>query len=461
MTARHREPITPGQARYRALLIALVVIFLVAFVFLRVFGVGSGDEDPAVGADTTTTTTEGNEGTEGPIASSTTTAGGNQGSSTTLEGDTANLGPLQEITLEQIFEGFNQPVALAAPPGDDRLFIVQRHGRMRILDESRTMLEPAFLDLTEQVLAGGIEQGLLGLAFHPDYADNGRFFVYYVDKGGRRQLSEFTVSADDPNVADLDSEKVIFEYPHPENATDIRHYGGNVAFGPDGYLWVSMGDGADSRAQGQDPNTPYGTIVRIDVDSADPYTAPPDNPFVDGGGMADVWAYGLRNPWRFAIDPVDRLIYIGDVGHADQEEINVVSIEEGGYNFGWSDMEGDRCFHLSDCDADDYTSPVLTYSHSADEDDENAVAGLSVTGGFVYRGSEIPEIDGTYFYSDWVSQWVRGFEYVDGEVIEDRDWTEDLGGPVGMVTSFGIDGHGELYLLTHEGGVYKFTAVRG
>jgi glucose/arabinose dehydrogenase len=323
---------------------------------------------------------------------------------------------------------------------------------IRILDESRTMLEPAFLDLTDQVLAGGIEQGMLGLDFHPEYAENRRFFVYYTDKGGRRQLSEFTVSADDPNVADPASERVIFEYEHPENASDIRHYGGNVAFGPDGYLWVSMGDGADSRAQGQDPNTPFGTVVRIDVDSGDPYGIPPDNPFVDGGGMADVWAYGLRNPWRFAIDPVDRLIYIADVGHADQEEVNVVSIDEGGYNFGWSDMEGERCFHLSGCDPDDYTMPVLIYTHEE---------GLSITGGHVYRGDDIPELHGTYFYSDWVQQWIRGFRFVDGEVTEARDWTEDLGGPVGSVTSFGLDGHGELYVTTYEGGVYKFTAIRG
>jgi glucose/arabinose dehydrogenase len=167
--------------------------------------------------------------------------------------------------------------------------------------------------------------------------------------------------------------------------------------------------------------------------------------------MPDVWAYGLRNPWRFSIDPVDGLIYVADVGHADQEEVNVVPVAEGGYNFGWSDMEGTRCFHQQDCNPDDYTSPVVTYTHEE---------GLSITGGFVYRGSEIPELDGTYFYSDWVSQWIRGFKFVDGQVTEEKDWTEDLGGKVGSVTTFGLDGHGELYLATYEGGVYKFTAVR-
>lgn len=426
-----------------------MAVFLIAFLFLRVLGAGGDDDNPGAAASTTTTV-PGVGGTTGGGDDSTTVPGA-AGSSTTAGGANPDLAPLQEVTLDLVFDGFRQPNDLAAPPGDDRLFVVQRVGVIRILDANRAMLDPAFLDLTDQVLAGGIEQGMLGLAFHPDYANNGRFFVYFTDKSGNRQLSEFTASATDPNIADVESEKIIFEYPQPEGHTDIRHYAGNVEFGPDGYLWVSMGDGADSRDQGQDPNTPYGTIVRIDVDNGDPYAIPPDNPFVDGGGLADVWAYGLRNPWRFSIDEVDGLVYVADVGHADQEEVNVVPVSPGGYNFGWSDMEGTRCFHLQDCDAEDYTSPVITYSHEE---------GLSITGGYVYRGAEIPELAGTYFYSDWVRQWIRGFEYVDGQVTEARDWTEDLGGPVGSITSFGLDGHGELYVTTYEGAVYKFTAVR-
>ena len=237
----------------------------------------------------------------------------------------------------------------------------------------------------------------------------------------------------------------------PPDATDIRHYGGNVLFGPDGYLWVSLGDGADSRDQGQDPNTMFATISRIDVDNGDPYAIPPDNPFVNGGGAGEVWAYGLRNPWRFSIDPVEEMVYIADVGHADQEEINVVPMSEGGHNFGWSDVEGTRCFHVQDCDLSNYTSPAITYTHAE---------GLSVTGGFVYRGDEIPELHGTYFYSDWVNQWIRSFKFVDGQVTEEKDWTEELGGPFGQVNTYGLDGHGELYLLTHGGQVYKFSAVR-
>ncbi|MGD2044489.1 MAG: PQQ-dependent sugar dehydrogenase [Acidimicrobiia bacterium] len=455
MTSPDRESASPDQARYRVLLIALVATFLIAFFFLRVLGSGGDDGDGASAADSTTTTA-GDGGTAEDTTddgNTSTSAPGDdtEGPTTTVAATTPDLPPLQEVTLDLVFDEFRQPNDLAAPPGDDRLFIVQRVGVIRILDENRQMLDPAFLDLTDQVLAGGIEQGMLGLAFHPDYANNGRFFVYYVDKSGNRQLSEFTVSPTDPNLAVASSEKVIFEYQQPPNATDIRHYAGNVEFGPDGYLWVSMGDGADSRAQAQDPNTPYGTIVRIDVDNGDPYSVPDDNPFIDGGGMPDVWAYGLRNPWRFAIDPVDRLIYIADVGHADQEEVNVVSIEEGGYNFGWSDMEGTRCFHAQDCDPTAYTSPAITYTHEE---------GLSITGGFVYRGDEIPELHGTYFYSDWVSKWIKGFKFVDGQVTEEKDWTADLGGEVGSITSFGLDGHGELYVTTYEGGVFKFTAVR-
>lgn len=439
MTARHRQDRSPAQARFRALLLGLIGVFLVAFFLIRVLGTGgSGPEttDPVAGV---TTTTPGSNGS---------TDGSTDGSGPPSTG--SNLPELQSVKLEKIFEGFQQPTVITAPAGDDRLFIVQRVGVIRILDADYEMLDPAFLDISDRVLANGIEQGLLGLAFHPDYSNNGQFYVYYTDKEGRRQVSEFKVSASDPNIARPDSEEVIFEYDQPENATDIRHYAGQLAFGPDGYLWVSSGDGADSRAQGQDPNTIFGTVQRLDVDSGDPYAVPPDNPFVDGGGKGEVWAYGLRNPWRFSIDPVDGLIYIADVGHADQEEVDVVSIEEGGYNFGWSDMEGTRCFHVIDCDPDLYTSPALTYSHEE---------GCSIVGGYVYRGSEIPELTGTYFYSDWCSQWIRSFKFKNGKAKEKTDWTEELG-TIGQINAFGLGGDGELYAVTHDGVVAKFVAVR-
>lgn len=423
---------------------------LAALVIGAVFFRGSasnddtgGDTTPVAGV-TTTTLGDGSASTTAPDASSSTTLGG-------ASGTDPDLPPLQEVKLELIFDGFRQPSGVTAPLGDDRLFVLQRVGVIRILDKARVMADPAFLDISDRVLASGIEQGLLGLAFHPDYANNGRFFVYYTDKAGRRQLSEFSTSVSDPNRARADSEKVLIELEQPPDSTDIRHYAGQVAFGPDGYLWLSLGDGADSRAQGQDSDTLFGSIIRIDVDNGDPYAIPLDNPFVAGGGAPEVWAYGLRNPWRFSIDRVDRLIYIGDVGHADQEEVDVLSIDEGGANLGWSDMEGTRCFHKQDCEPSDYTSPVITYSHEV---------GLSITGGFVYRGAEIPEFDGIYFYSDWVSQWIRSFRFVDGQVTEEKDWTDELGGPVGQINSFGLDGFGELHFVTHDGQVYKFTAVR-
>lgn len=426
----------------------MFVILVFGFIFLR--SRASEDESPGgttpeASGETTTTMNAGSD-------TSVTSEGGGTVSSTTTTGSTGSaLDPLQSVELQLVFDGFRQPTVLTAPAGDDRLFVAQRVGVIRILDENREMLDPAFLDITDRVLAGGIEQGLLGLAFHPDYATNRRFFVYYTDKGGRRQLSEFTTTVSDPSRANPESEKVILEREQPPNSSDIRHYGGNLQFGPDGYLWVSVGDGADSRAQAQDPNTIFGSILRIDVDNGDPYSIPPDNPFVDGGGAAEVWAYGLRNPWRFSIDPVEGLIYIADVGHADQEEVDVVPMAQGGYNFGWSDMEGTRCFHEPNCDPSNYTSPVITYSH----DD-----GISVTGGYVYRGQEIPELSGLYFYSDWNAGWVRSFRYLDGEATEQKDWTDELGAPVGQVNTYGLDGHGELYLATYGGQVYEFTAIR-
>ena len=446
MSARHRDNPSPAQARLRVLVVGMLAILIIGVVFFRGSGSDSSDNTTPVAGATTTTTTRGDATT------GTTAEGGDDGPITTLgTGTTEPNLPMKSLRLDLVFDGFRQPTALTAPAGDDRIFVAQRVGVIRILDENGEILDPAFLDITDRVLAGGIEQGLLGFAFHPDYHTNNRFFAYYTDKGGRRQLSEFTTTVSDPNRANSDSERVIWEMEQPPDATDIRHYGGNVAFGPDGYLWFSSGDGADSRAQGQDPNTMFGAIMRIDVDSGDPYGIPPDNPFVSGGGADEIFAYGLRNPWRFSFDPVERMLYIGDVGHGDQEEVNVVSIDEGGYNFGWSDMEGTRCFHKSGCDPDDYTSPAVTYSHEV---------GLSVTGGFVYRGSEIPELHGTYFYSDWVSSWIRSFKFVDGVVTDEKDWTEELGGPVGQPNTYGLDGHGEMYLLTHGGQVYKFTAVR-
>ena len=451
MTDRERRPPGSPQTSLRLLLIILLAVFAVVFLVSRGGGSGTDPTTPPIDADTTTTTdpgtgiTEPQTGTTAPDTASSTTA---------------SLAPLIGLGLEVIDEDYNQPTAVRAPAGDDRLFVVQRVGVIRAIDANNEMLDPAFLAIDDRVLVDGIEQGLLGLAFHPDFANNGRFFVYYVNRQGQRQLSEFTVSADDPNRADPESERVLFALDHPENATDIRHYAGDIHFGPDGYLWVSSGDGADARGQGQNPDTMFAAIIRIDVDQGDPYGIPGDNPFVDGGGAPEVWAYGLRNPYRFWIDPVDGFVYIGDVGLETWEEINAVPLDEGGgYNFGWGNMEGTRCLFEADCNPDDYTQAVLAYPNSIQSPDSDQPEGCAVTGGVVYRGSEIPELVGHYFYADWCSGWVRSFRLVDGQPTEITDLTEDLG-EIGQVNGFGIGGDGEMYLVTHDGDVAKFVARR-
>jgi hypothetical protein len=425
--------------------IALVAIFLIAFFFLRGSGQGGGPEgtQPPVAGGTSTTLAPGATGSSVPGTGGTTVPG----ASTTTA---SNLPELQGLRLEALTGDVRQPTVITAPPGDERLFIVERFGVILWMDANRELQDAPFLDLTDRVLAGGIEQGLLGLAFHPDYANNGRFYVYYTDQGGRRQVSEFQRSVSDPNIASPDTERVLIELEQPPDATDIRHYAGQLAFGPEGYLWIAMGDGADSRDQGQDPNTMFGAISRIDVDGGDPYGIPPENPFVSGGGAGEVWAYGLRNPWRFSIDDTDGLIYIADVGHADQEEVNVLPIAEGGFNLGWSDVEGTRCFHVQDCDLANYTAPAITYTHEE---------GCSVTGGYVYRGTAIPELNGTYFYSDWCSQWIRSFKFAGGAATELQDWSEQLG-ELGQINTFGTDSAEELYVGTHEGIVARLVADR-
>lgn len=448
MTDRESRP-TPDVARFRALIILLLVVFAVVFLVVRG---GSGEADPTTPDGVTTTIGEESPGTTEPASGTTVPE--------SADSTTANLAPLEGLAVEVIDEDYNQPTAIRAPAGDDRLFVVQRVGVIRAIDANNEMLDPAFLAIDDRVLLEGIEQGLLGLAFHPDFANNGRFFVYYVNKQGQRQLSEFAVSPDDPNRADPDSERVLFQLDRPENSTDIRHYAGDLHFGPDGYLWVSSGDGADARGQGQNPDTMFASILRLDVDQGDPYGIPADNPFVDGGGAPEVWAYGLRNPFRFSIDSVDGVIYISDVGLETWEEINAVPIDEGGgYNFGWANMEGTRCLFESDCDPANYTQAVLAYPNAITDPESDQPSGCAVTGGVVYRGSEIPEINGHYFYSDWCNQLIRSFKLVDGQATEITDWTEDVG-ELGQVNSFGIGGDGEMYLVTHDGDVARFVARR-
>jgi glucose/arabinose dehydrogenase len=350
--------------------------------------------------------------------------------------------PLQGLDVDVIARGLDKPVFVDAPAGDTRLFVVQQDGQILLLVDGEVEAEP-FLDIDELVGSGNLEQGLLGLAFHPSYASNGRFFVYYTDNDGDSRLVEYSVS-DDANRADPNSAKIILTQEQPA----ANHNAGMLAFGPDGYLYVAFGDGGGANDQfgnGQRPDTFLGTILRLDVDGADPYAVPPDNPFVAGGGAAEVWAYGLRNPWRFSFD--GDYIYIGDVGQGRLEEVDVISVGTAGANFGWPIFEGTSCG--SECDGD-FIAPVAEYGHAE---------GCSIIGGYVYRGNAIPEIAGHYFYSDWCGGFLRSFRLEGGEAVDERDWTSDVG-TLGQVVGIGTDGAGELYLMTSEGFLYELVAAR-
>ncbi|HSJ35862.1 MAG TPA: PQQ-dependent sugar dehydrogenase, partial [Acidimicrobiia bacterium] len=325
----------------------------------------------------------------------------------------------------------------AAPDGES-LLIAERTGRVVIV--SGKGAAETFLDLGDRVAANGIEQGLLGLAVHSTDSD-----VFFVAASGNRTLSRFGF---DGNEAVTESEEVLFSLPQPEGSVDIRHYGGNLMFGPDGYLYVSLGDGADARGQGQDPGTVFGTILRLDVDGTDPYGIPADNPLAQKGGAPEVWAYGLRNPWRFTIDPAESLLYVADVGQESWEEVNVLSLDEGGANLGWPSAEGNRCFLDSDCHLADFAAPVVEYGH-----DE----GCSITGGHVYRGPAIPELHGHYFYSDWCGGWLRSFRYQAGEATDLTDWSVE---GAGQVNAFGVDPDGELLIANYAGEIHRIVPIR-
>jgi glucose/arabinose dehydrogenase len=355
---------------------------------------------------------------------------------------TTTLAPLQSLQLQLVVDGLTQPVFLASPPDDPRRFVAERTGVVWLLDERGVPLEEPFLDLRDRVNSGGIEQGFLGMAFHPSFADNGRFFAYYYKQGAEQtQLSEFSIS-DDANRGDSSSEIPLLSFDKPTT----RHNGGMLQFGPDGFLWMSLGEGGAASVNSQDPTKLLSAILRLDVDSGNPYGIPADNPFAFGGGAPEVWAKGLRNPWRFSID--GDLIYVGDVGHEDFEEINIVSLDGAPYNFGWLRMEGSSCFQRG-CDpvAENLTLPVIEYTHAE---------GCSVTGGFVYHGAAIPELDGHYFYGDWCGEWIRSFKYANGEVVDHQTRFEEAG----QINSFGLDSEGELYVLTYEGSVKKIVPVR-
>jgi glucose/arabinose dehydrogenase len=285
------------------------------------------------------------------------------------------------------------------------------------------------------------------MAFHPDYDSNGLFYVDYTDTQGNTRVERYRVSAD-RNRADPNSATLILTVEQPF----ANHNGGLLMFGPDGMLYVGLGDGGsggDPFRHAQNLGTLLGSLLRIDVDRAVPYAVPQDNPFVNRpGARGEIWAYGLRNPWRFAFDREGGMLYIADVGQNRWEEINAVPIGAAGVNYGWNILEGSECFNASSCNREGLTLPVLEYPRTG--------GACSVIGGFVYRGGRIPALRGHYFYSDYCAGFLKSFKLVDGKAEDHREWNV---GNLGQVLSFGEDAAGELYILSANGRVYRLGAL--
>jgi glucose/arabinose dehydrogenase len=346
------------------------------------------------------------------------------------------------LRLEPVASGLQSPLYLTAPARDPRLFIVEQTGQIRIVRDGQLLANP-FLDIRSRLRSGG-EQGLLSVAFHPDYASNGFFYVNYTDRQGDTRVERYRVSAD-ANVADANSAKLILTIQQPF----ANHNGGLNLFGPDGMLWIGMGDGGsggDPLGNGQNRQSLLGKMLRIDVNGGDPYAIPADNPFV---GRTDtrpeIWALGLRNPWRFSFDRVANLLYIADVGQGRIEEIDAVPVRSAGYNFGWNMMEGSECYRPANCARTGLTLPIYDYPHAE---------GCSVTGGAVYRGQRMPNLAGHYFFADYCQGWIRSFRYDGSAVREPRQWVLEN---AGRVLSFGEDAAGELYVLVDRGSVYRLA----
>lgn len=358
--------------------------------------------------------------------------------------------PIEGITLLPVItQGLDQPTFLTHA-FDGRLFVLERDGRIRIIEDGQLLTEP-FLDIDDRVSSNSSEQGLLGLAFHPDYASDGaphegHFFVNYTDNLGDTHISRFSVASVDPNRADPQSEvEYLFQdQPFP------NHNGGMLAFGPDGYLYAGLGDGGsadDPLEAGQSLETLLGKVLRLDVDSLEnEYAIPPGNPF-DGqpGALPEIWAFGLRNPWRFSFDRETGDLFIADVGQRDWEEVNFQpGNSSGGENYGWSIMEGSNCFLTDNCDQSGLALPVFEYGHDQ---------GCSVTGGYRYRGDQFPDMQGAYFVADYCSGLIWRLAQQSGSWQAAQVLDSGL-----VISSFGEDSAGEIYLLDYgSGGVYHVT----
>jgi hypothetical protein len=369
--------------------------------------------------------------------------------SATCNGDTPT-GPASpaSIGLQEIASGLQFPVLVTSPPRDtSRLFVVEKRGVIRLI-RNGALLPTPFLDVRNKVSTGS-EQGLLGLAFHPNYASNGVFVLDYTDTQGDTRVATMKVSSN-ADIADPASEQVFLSVDQPF----ANHNGGHVTFGPLGYLFVGLGDGGsggDPGNRAQNLSLLLGKLLRYAIDDQGRASVPQGNPFVgQAGTRGEIWSYGLRNPWRFSFDRVTGDLYVGDVGQDRIEEIDVVTSDKDagrGANFGWRIMEGSSCYSpAAGCDVSGKVLPTLEYTHAE---------GCSVTGGHVYRGQAIPALVGQYFYGDYCQGWIRSFRHVNGTATEQRERAEL--DPNGEITSFGEDASGELYVTTAGGKVFRIV----
>ena len=351
------------------------------------------------------------------------------------------------IELVQFTDESAGQVVSIAHAGDERLFLVDQNGIISIAREDGRLINDPFLDIRDRVQTGG-ERGLLGLAFHPNYQENGTFFTNYTGQGGATIISKWQVSDDDPDVADSESEKIILIINQPF----FNHNGGDLKFGPDGYLYIAMGDGGsggDPQNFSQNPGSLLGKMLRIDIEDTTGYKIPLDNPFVnDNEVMDEIWALGLRNPWRFSFDAETGDMWIADVGQNAIEEINKAPASStGGENYGWRCYEGTQPFNTDGCeDQSFYTFPIFEYTHEQGD--------RSITGGYVYRGFDYPFMYGSYFYADFVSS--RFFTLRETEDGLESSILGNLG--ISQIATFGEDFKSELYVASRSNGlVYRVT----
>ncbi len=326
------------------------------------------------------------------------------------------------------------------------MYILQRSGQARVAENGKLVKEP-FLNLKGFVKSNSIEQGLLGIAFHPKYPVDRRVFVFHTRKDNDNLLVSYTVAPDGRRV-DPSSRTELLRIDKAPDA--IRHNAGALRFGPDGFLYISVGDGARAQDNGQNPKTLLASILRIDINTA-PYAIPNGNPFADGkNGRPEVYWYGFRNPWRFSIDAKSGTAYIGDVGQETIEEIDVAKLDAPGLNFGWPIMQGSKPY-LKGTATTPLVAPILEVRHDDD--------GCSIVGGEVYRGAAIPELDGHYFYADWCLGWIKSFRYDGTTAVDRKDWSKQL--PADMVSAFGHDAKGELLVVDYDAGsISRVVPVR-